>query len=224
MKYSIAIVLLFICSECFCSNAIPQKFVVLDEKGEKLSNIVVEISAVSANNAISSNPKKAQEVAAKPAVMEQAGKQFLPHILLIAKGQEVVFPNTDHVIHHVYSFSPAKKFQLTLKKEVTSDPIKFDDVGIVELGCNVHDWMLGYIYASNADTFGQTALDGELAFDLLPGEYTVSVWHPRLAEQDIEKRFGFTIDATSKIHEITLTHPIYPSLIGYDTVEATDAY
>lgn len=86
------------------------------------------------------------------AEMDQIKKQFSPHILVVQKGTEVSFPNSDSIQHHVYSFSPAKTFQLQLYKDQSPEPLPFDQQGKVELGCNVHDWMLGYIYVVDTPT------------------------------------------------------------------------
>ena len=77
--------------------------------------------------------------------MNQINKQFAPHVLVVQKNTEVTFPNADNVFHHVYSFSPTKQFELKLYKEFTAEPLFFEQAGIVDIGCNIHDWMLGYM-------------------------------------------------------------------------------
>ncbi len=57
----------------------------------------------------------------------------------------------------------------------------FDKVGVVLLGCNIHDWMIGYIYVTDAPYFGKTTGQGHVELTgLRPGAYRVRVWHPRL--------------------------------------------
>ena len=197
----------------------PQDFAVIDSKGNELSNIIVEIKQTTGTHAITRS-----DGGRSIATMEQIDQQFVPHILPIATGQSVVFPNIDDVFHHVYSFSPAKTFEITLEQTVTSDPISFDEAGIVELGCNVHDWMLGYIYVSGADVFGQTDLTGNFAAALPAGEYEISIWHPRLHEDDMKASYQIQVGTSSEAHKLQLSKPLYPSLTGYDNVEVTDAY
>ena len=69
-------------------------------------------------------------------------------------------PNRDNIRHHVYSFSPAKRFELPLYAGVPTQPVLFDKAGVVVLGCNIHDWMIGYIYVSDSPWFGKTGADG----------------------------------------------------------------
>ena len=70
------------------------------------------------------------------------------------------FPNNDTVSHQVYSFSAAKRFQLPLYKGEVHPPVTFDRPGLVVLGCNIHDVMVGYIYVTDAPYFGKTDREG----------------------------------------------------------------
>jgi hypothetical protein len=57
----------------------------------------------------------------------------------------------------------------------------FDTPGVVVLGCNIHDWMIGYIYVSETPFFAKTGSLGTASItDLPPGEYTVRIWHPSM--------------------------------------------
>lgn len=60
------------------------------------------------------------------AAMDQRNLQFSPNVIAVQTGTLVSFPNSDDVRHHVYSFSPAKRFELRLYHGTTADPIKFD--------------------------------------------------------------------------------------------------
>ena len=114
-------------------------------------------------------------------VEDQIDKEFVPYVQAIRVGSTVKFPNKDDIRHHVYSFSPAKKFELPLYSGTPATPILFDKVGVVKLGCNIHDWMLAYLYVTDAPYFGKTAAQGEIELkDLRAGTYRVRVWHPRL--------------------------------------------
>ncbi len=119
----------------------------------------------------------------EPATMVQRNRQFMPYVLPVQVGTPVLFPNSDNTRHHVYSFSPAKSFELMLYKGTPSEPVVFDKPGAVALGCNIHDWMVGYIYVVDSPYFGKTAGNGEIRLTDLPaGEYDLRVWHPRLKE------------------------------------------
>jgi len=135
---------------------------------------------------------------AKPptAVMDQHREQFVPRVLIVQRGTEVSFPNTDRVQHHVYSFSPARQFELALYRGNEHPPVLFDQDGIVVLGCNIHDHMVGYVLVVDTPHFGFTDRDGRLVLNGLPNEpVKVTVWHP-----DLGVDFGAinrTIDLTT---------------------------
>jgi hypothetical protein len=79
----------------------------------------------------------------------------------------------------VYSFSAAKRFELPLYSGVSAPSVVFDKPGVVILGCNIHDWMIGYVYVSESPYFAKTGSDGKAVIgDLPPRVYGVRVWHP----------------------------------------------
>jgi plastocyanin len=121
------------------------------------------------------------------AVMDQKDRQFVPHILVVRTGTEILFPNSDTVSHHVYSFSPAKSFELALYRQGTvHPPLVFDTPGEVTLGCNIHDDMVGYILVVDTPYFAMTDGDGEASLaGLAPGKYRVHLWTPRLKRADL---------------------------------------
>jgi plastocyanin len=117
------------------------------------------------------------------AVMDQIQLTFVPRVLVVAVGTTVEFPNNDSVSHQVYSFSPAKKFQLPLYKGQLHVPVVFDHEGLVVLGCNIHDQMVGYIYVTPAPFFGKTDASGVLRLsDLKAGDYRLTLWSPLVAD------------------------------------------
>lgn len=121
-----------------------------------------------------------------PAVMDQRDRRFVPQILPVQTGATVSFPNTDSISHHVYSFSPPKRFELYLPKgqHNGNNSVVFDRPGIVALGCNIHDWMLAYILVVDTPWFTQTDDSGHAALDdLPPGSYRLVVWHPRISDE-----------------------------------------
>ena len=117
------------------------------------------------------------------AVMDQRHVAFVPGVLVVAVGTKVDFPNNDTVSHQVYSFSPAKKFQLPLYKGELHKPVNFDRAGLVVLGCNIHDAMVGYIYVTDAPFFGKTDAAGMLRLQNIPaGDYRITVWSPFISD------------------------------------------
>jgi plastocyanin len=119
------------------------------------------------------------------AVMDQINKQFVPRVLIIQQGQQVTFPNSDDIRHHVYSFSATKPFEIKLFKGSVNQPILFDREGIVVLGCNIHDQMVGYIYVSHNEVALQSDQNGEV---VLPDDVDqVNIWHANLSAQNTKR-------------------------------------
>jgi hypothetical protein len=113
-------------------------------------------------------------------IVDQIDEEFVPRVKPVLVGASVHFPNKDNVRHHVYSFSEAKRFELPLYAGTPARPVVFDRPGVVTLGCNIHDWMIGYIYVSESPYFAKTGADGAAVLRELPAhKYNVRVWHPR---------------------------------------------
>ena len=151
-----------------------------------------------------------RDAAAEPAaaVMDQRGKRFEPHLLIVQKGATVEFPNSDVVAHHVYSFSKPNNFVLPLYKGDPHDPVTFAHDGIVTLGCNIHDGMLGYIVVVDTDLFGVTGADGSLRVELdeQAGAATVSIWSPRIRDRHLSR----VVSATTPAISFTLDKKLRP--------------
>jgi plastocyanin len=131
-------------------------------------------------------PKPAR---AKLEQVEQIDQEFVPRVKAVLVGSAVSFPNHDNVRHHVYSFSPAKRFDLPLYVGTPANPVVFDKVGVVTIGCNIHDWMVGYIYVSESPYYATTDAHGSAKLAGLPaGAYTVRIWHPQLAQPEESTR------------------------------------
>jgi plastocyanin len=114
-------------------------------------------------------------------VINQRNMQFVPHVLVIPVGSTVEFGNLDPYRHHVYSFSPARKFELKLFGQGETRPVRFDRPGLVSIGCNIHDTMQAFIqvvdtpFARKSDQAGRATLRG------LPASVRqVRVYHPLL--------------------------------------------
>ena len=122
------------------------------------------------------------------AEMFQKDRMFHPQILILPVGSSVDFPNRDNTQHHVYSFSPAKTFNLELYAGMPETPVLFDQPGIVELGCNIHDHMQAFIVVADTRAIGKTNEQGEVTLALNfgasqpPGSLSLNIWHPRLPD------------------------------------------
>jgi plastocyanin len=124
------------------------------------------------------------KAAAKPLAgveLEQAQRRFARRVTVLTVGSELRFPNRDTVRHHVYSFSPAKTFELKLYTGSPSSPVVFDKAGIAVLGCNIHDQMLAWVVVVETPHFAVADAQGRARLDNVPaGSYHLRTWHPGL--------------------------------------------
>jgi plastocyanin len=150
--------------------AAPLEVRLLGVDGRAVGGTVITLRSTDAGRALA---------APVHADIEQVDLQFKPKVLVVPAGSKVSFPNTDKVSHQVYSFSPAKRFQLPLYRGKAYPPQEFEKRGIVTLGCNIHDNMRAYLYLVEAQYYGRMDQQGAWKLpDVTPGEYTVQVWHP----------------------------------------------
>jgi plastocyanin len=159
------------------------------------------------------------------ASMDQRALQFVPNVLIVRTGTAVDFPNSDQVRHQVYSFSAARSFQLALYAGRAHPPVVFDRPGLITLGCNIHDAMIGYIYVTDSPWFGVTGADGSLQLrDLPAGEYTVRVWHPRMAEVTAQLAQRETLGEGSAVSSFRLARPLRPVMRGGGAQKSWEDY
>ncbi|MGI9101447.1 MAG: plastocyanin/azurin family copper-binding protein [Terriglobales bacterium] len=118
------------------------------------------------------------------ATMDQRGLRFVPHVLVIQAGTTVDFPNSDPLAHNVFSISPAKRFNLGLYGRGTVRQMKFDQPGVVQLLCNVHQEMSAFIVVVKNPYFARPHDDGSFRIAGVPaGKHRLRCWHERLGER-----------------------------------------
>ena len=169
---------MFLPLSLFCGlvNAAPLTVTVVDHDKQPVSNVAVYLQPTDASIAVAPP--------GTTAVMDQVNTKFVPNLLVVQSGTSVEFPNTDTVAHHVYSFSHPNQFKLPLYKGNAHPPVTFDGGGIVILGCNVHDFMLGYIIVVDTPFFSKTNEQGVASFDIEAGSVDrVSIWSPRFRDK-----------------------------------------
>ena len=114
-------------------------------------------------------------------VVSQKNIQFHPFLSIVPVGADVSFPNLDPTKHHVYSFSPAKRFELKLFAKDQSRTVHFDKAGVVALGCNIHDQMSAFIVVTDSVWTARTNAQGMVTFADAPNAPgRVTAWHPYL--------------------------------------------
>lgn len=143
-----------------------------DKRGAALADAVVYIDDPKALTA---------KVARKPVEIRQIWRQFDPFVTVVATGTPVEFPNYDYILHHVYSNSAAKRFEIRQFKGPSPTPIVFDRPGVVTLGCNMHDWMVAYVVVADSPWFAKTDAQGVARLlEVPPGTHRVMAWYPSL--------------------------------------------
>ena len=161
------------------------------------------------------------------AVMDQRDRRFVPQILPVQTGAAVSFPNTDSISHHVYSFSPAKRFELYLPKNEGRNAVRsrgereprgesqitFDRAGVAALGCNIHDWMLAYILVIDTPWFTKADAQGRAVLaDVPAGRYRIVVWHPRITDPEASLRREVRVAADGvESWRLALHAPLLPA-------------
>lgn len=192
IKYSI-----FIISIVFSWQAVAVNITVKNAKNDPMANAVVWL--------IAKNASKTNTSPDTLYAMSQKDREFTPRILVVPKNAKVEFPNADSIMHHVYSFSDAKTFELKLYKEHPKAPLVFEQTGVVELGCNIHDWMLGYIVVVDSAIFAITDAAGKVDLTAATGEYTLNVWHSGFGDISNVETKAVSIDSAPLIYHIKQT-------------------
>lgn len=184
--YKLTVTLFLLLAGSLCNgaetNTVPLQLT------DNLSGKPVANAVVILENGLSESPVEAEIV--------QKNRNFHPHTLIIPKNSRVDFPNQDNTQHHVYSFSPAKAFNIELYAGRPTEPVVFDKTGVVEIGCNIHDHMQAFILVTDSAPSGRTDEQGRLTVEIPPpadsdsGTQTgLLVWHPRLTDNTRMARF-----------------------------------
>jgi plastocyanin len=173
---------------------------VTDASGKPLADVVV--SAMPEGNVPLPQALKAAEI-------EQRGLKFTPLVSVIQTGSKISFPNFDKVKHHIYSFSPAKKFDQKLYSGVAAAPQLFDKAGTVVLGCNIHDAMVAYVRVVDTPFFAKTDAAGVARIELpAAGKYLLSSWHFNMVGAALEQSVAVKAEgATAALVRLSVKPP-----------------
>ena len=131
--------------------------------------------------------------------------RFTPFVLVVPVGAQVAFPNFDNVRHHVYSFSPVKKFELKLYAKEQDRPVRFDKPGVVPIGCNIHDQMTAFVKVVDTGLAVQSDASGRALFATVPaGPVVARIWHPYLRAPGNQVELRLTAGAGRQLRNLTL--------------------
>ena len=179
------------------ASAASLRLLVVDQTGAPVKDAV--IYAVPLNG-------KLPATKAAGAVIDQVKRQFVPLVSVAQTGAAVTFPNKDNIEHDVYSFSPAKRFELDLYHGIPASPVVFDKPGLVVMGCNIHDQMVAYLLVVDTPYFAKTDATGAASIENLPaGAYKMTAWHYRIATPDELPTRQLSADSADSANATKLT-------------------
>ncbi len=133
------------------------------------------------------NGETPRPAAAHGKVISQRGKMFVPHVLVVPVGSKVAFRNDDPIFHNIFSLSKPNDFDTGLYKQGATYTETFRHPGVVQLLCNIHASMFGFVVI--VDTPYYATSDASGAFNIKgvpPGEYELQVWHEAAAKPTVE--------------------------------------
>jgi plastocyanin len=130
--------------------------------------------------------------------MVQHGYQFRPAIAAVRAGDRVAFPNEDDEFHNVFSYSPAKRFDLGRYRKGEQSPlIAFETPGLVKIYCEIHKHMRAMLLVLDTPWFTATDADGRFELAAPTGDYAIRAFLP--SEQMLESRIAVRASATTRI-------------------------
>jgi plastocyanin len=152
-------------------SPVPPEMLVLGP-GNSLANVFVSVK-----NAPAGDPPKGK------VVIDQNGCMYQPHVVGVGVGAELVFKNSDGVLHNVHGlpkenreFNLGMPASLKEKAQVLNKPEP-----VFPVKCDVHPWMRAYVAVMTHPYFDVTGTDGKFSIANLPaGSYEIEVWHERL--------------------------------------------
>ncbi len=116
-------------------------------------------------------------------VVNQRNKLFVPRVLAVPVGTSVVFRNEDPLAHNVFSLSPAKQFDTGLYKAPGEQSVLFDKPGVVQLLCNIHSSMVGYVVVVDTPYYAQADAKGAFTIrGVIPGDYDLEIWNENASQ------------------------------------------
>lgn len=121
-------------------------------------------------------------------VMHQHHKNFIPQVVAVPKGSQVLFVNEDPFMHHIYSNgTDPKGFEIPEHRQTVTVTQNFNEPGVLELFCGLHPRMNSYIYVARSSFVCQPGKDHQFQLNNVPpGNYRLRCWHPRYGQKELD--------------------------------------
>jgi len=121
---------------------------------------------------------------AEPALLDQNGCNYTPHVLAVQVGQPIKIRNSDDTLHNIHPRPTQNaEFNIGQPRQGMESTKTFDKPELkIPVGCDVHPWMRAYVHVLSNPFFALTQDDGSFEIKGLPaGEYEVEALHEKLA-------------------------------------------
>jgi plastocyanin len=142
-----------------------------------------------------------------PAVLDQKGCQYDPHVMGIMVGQPYRILNSDGILHNVNALPKVNRgFNKPMPGTVKETTVTFEKPEpVFQIKCDVHPWMSAYVGVFTHPFYSVTSADGKFTIDgLEPGTYELTAWHERLGTQTASVTVGAS---GSKTQDFTFKMP-----------------
>jgi plastocyanin len=194
----------------------PLRVRVMDVEGKPVGNVVVYLQ----NHETAEMPQMPHSHE-----IEQQDKKFAPYVSVIRQHEAVVFTNHDDITHHVYSFNGPARFEFRLQPGQSNSVMDFEEPGVIAMGCNIHDWMSGYVMVVDTPFYAMTNAEGIATFaDVPANEYHLIAWHPQMAKGEVADRHIVMPIAAEIVLQLTQPMAPIPSQKSLDDFDFLEAY
>lgn len=174
-----------VCGAAHKTPAYRESFVMNDEG--YMANVLVYLKDIKYDGGVPDSP----------AVLDQTGCQYIPHVQGMMAGQDLLIKNSDATLHNIHGLPKINsEFNFAMPKVVKEKTITFDKTEHpIYIKCDVHPWMKSYISVFDHPYFAVTDDTGSFRIDSIPaGTYEVAVW------QEMDKKYeGFNQTDTIEI-------------------------
>jgi plastocyanin len=148
------------------------------------------------------------DVPTAPAVLDQSGCKYHPHVLGVMAGQTVQIKNDDQTTHNIHP-TPKDNREWNESQPPSSPAIEKNfarEEIMLPVKCNQHPWMKMYINVVKSPFFAVTDKSGKYEIKgLPPGDYTIAFVQEKLGEQDqkvtVAAKDSKTVDQSFKAAE-----------------------